>query len=490
MTLHDELVAPAAQAFTNPYLEGAYEPVTDEVTAVDLPVLRGPLPADIDGVYVRNGPNPQFAPIGRYHYFDGDGMLHAVHFDGGRATYRNRYVRTHEYLTEKAAGQALWRGIIESFAKNPPGDRRERNAANTDALFHHGNLLATWYRASKPHALDPITLDSRGEDDFNRTLTGEVSAHAKVDERTEQMMFFDYGINSPYLRYGVVDPAGSVVHFTGIDLPGPRLPHDMAITDNYSILMDLPLYNDPAAAAAGRFKLYFDRTRPSRFAVLPRFGDGAQARWFEADPAYIYHVVNSWEVGDEIVLVACRVTKPAPITDYGHPLAQLLAYMRPEAQLHEYRFNLATGASTERPLDDVNTEFPAIHQGRTGRPTRWSYNMRLKVDQTLLFDALMKYDVLTGTNEIHEFGPGNYGSEVVFIPRDGATAEDDGSLSMFCYNSATGRSEVWIYSAQRVTDGPICVLGLPVRVPLGFHATWVSGERMRAAARPAQLAAN
>ena len=295
-----------------------------------------------------------------------------------------------------------------------------------------------------------------------------MSAHGKVDEHTEQMMFFDYGINSPYLRYGVVDPAGSVVHFTGVDLPGPRLPHDMAITENYSILMDLPLYNDPAAAAAGRFKLYFDRSLPSRFAVLPRFGDGAQARWFEADPAYIYHTVNSWEEGDEIVLVACRVTKPAPITDHGHPLAQLLAYMRPEAQLHEYRFNLKTGASTERPLDDVNTEFPAIHQGRTGQRARWAYNMRLKVDQTLLFDALMKYDVLTGASEIHEFGPGNYGSEVVFIPRAGATAEDDGYLSMYCYNSATGRSEVWIYSALRVSDGPICVLGLPVRVPLGF----------------------
>jgi carotenoid cleavage dioxygenase len=490
MTLHEELVAPAAQAFTNPYLEGPYEPVTDEVTAVDLPVLRGALPTDIDGVYVRNGPNPQFAPIGRYHYFDGDGMLHAVHFDGGRATYRNRYVRTHEYVTEQAEGQALWRGIIESFAKNPPGDRRERNAANTDALFHHGNLLATWYRASTPQALDPITLDSRGADDFNSTLVGEVSAHAKVDEATEQMMFFDYGINSPYLRYGVVDPSGSVVHFTGIDLPGPRLPHDMAITENYSILMDLPLYNDPAAAAAGRFKLYFDRSLPSRFAVLPRFGAGAQARWFEADSAYIYHVVNSWEAGDEVVLIACRVTKPAPIADHGHPLAQLLAYMRPEAQLHEYRFNLATGATTERALDDVNTEFPAIHQGLTGRPARWSYNMRLKVDQTLLFDALMKYDVLTGTTEIHEFGPGNYGSEAVFIPRDGASSEDDGYLSMYCYNSATGRSEVWLYSAARVSDGPICVLGLPVRVPLGFHATWVSGERMRAAAGPAEPAAN
>jgi carotenoid cleavage dioxygenase-like enzyme len=487
MTLHEELVAPAAQAFTNPYLEGPYEPVQDEVTA-DLAVVRGELPTDIDGVYVRNGPNPQFAPLGRYHYFDGDGMLHAVHFDGGRATYRNRYVRTHEFLTERSEGGALWRGIIESFAKNPPGDRRERNAANTDAVFHHGNLLATWYRASKPQALDPITLDSRGEDDFRGTLTCEVSAHSKVDERTEQMMFFDYGIHAPYLRYGVVGPSGAVVHFTGIDLPGPRLPHDMAITENYSILMDLPLYNDPAAAAAGRFKLFFDPTLPSRFAVLPRFGDGVAAQWFEANPAYIYHVVNSWEQpaegGDEIVLVVCRVTKPTPVTDHGHPLAQLLAYMRPEAQLHEYRFNLRTGASTERPLDDVNTEFPAIHQGMTGQKARWSYTMRLKVDQTLLFDALMKYDVLTGTNEVHEFGPGNYGSEVVFIPRAGATTEDDGYLSMYCYNSATGRSQVWLYAAQRVSDGPICVLELPVRVPLGFHATWVSGERMRAAAIP------
>jgi carotenoid cleavage dioxygenase len=104
--------------------------------------------------------------------------------------------------------------------------------------------------------------------------------------------------------------------------------------------------------------------------------------------------------------------------------------MRPEAQLHEYRFDLSDGTCRERPLDDVNTEFPAIHQGRTGRPSRWAYNMRLKVDQTLLFDALLRYDLEAGSTAKHEFGPGRYGSEVVFIPRDGATSEDDGYLSM------------------------------------------------------------
>jgi carotenoid cleavage dioxygenase len=480
MTIHPEAVAPTMTATGNPYLEGPYQPVTEEVTAVDLPVIFGKLPVDIDGIYVRNGPNPQFSPIGRYHYFDGDGMVHAVHFSNGRATYRNRYVRTAEYVRESGAGRALWSGIIEPFTQNPPGDRRERNAANTDVLFHHGNLLATWYRASKPQALDPLTLASRGEDDFHGTLQGEVSAHAKVDEHSEELMFFDYGINSPFLRYGVVDPSGRVGHFTTLDIPAPRLPHDMAITEHHSILMDLPLYNDPAAAQAGRFRLFFDRELPARFAVLPRHGSGDQARWFEAAPAYIYHVVNAWEEGQTIVMVVCRVTKPTPVTDHGHPLAQLLAYMRPEAQLHKYRFDLGDGTCRERPLDDVNTEFPAIHQGRTGRPSRWSYNMRLKVDQTLLFDALLRYDLETGSTAKHEFGPGRYGSEVVFIPRDGATAEDDGYLSMYCYDAASDRSEVWIYEAADIEAGPICMLQVPVRVPLGFHATWISDERQRA----------
>ncbi|MFE6861428.1 carotenoid oxygenase family protein [Nocardia sp. NPDC057668] len=484
MPLNEELIAPAAEALTNPYLEGPYAPQADEITAVGLPVLAGELPVDLDGVYVRNGPNPQFAPMGRYHWFDGDGMLHAVHFENGRATYRNRYIRTAEFEAERAAGTALWRGVIEPWDGNPAGDRRERNSANTDVLYHHGNLLALWYRAGQPYALDPVSLETRGVDTFNGTLRGEVSAHAKVDERTGELLFFDYGINAPYLRYGVADAGGTVTHFTGLELPGSRLPHDMAITENYSILMDLPLYNDPRAAAAGRFKIFFDRNLPSRFAVLPRYGDGAQAKWFEAAPGYIYHTVNSWEEGEEIVLVVCRVTEPSPVSDRAHPLAQLLAYLRPEAKLYRYRFNLRTGATTETALDDVNTEFPAIDQGRTGRAGRYSYQMRLSVDRTMIFDAIIKYDIVTGAKETAPFGDGFLGSELTVVPRPGGAAEDDAWLTMFAHNNHTGLSEVWIYDAADLTSGPVCRLGLPTRVPLGFHATWVAGDRMRAAAQP------
>ena len=51
------------------------------IEAVNLPVI-GEIPRDLDGVYLRNGPNPQFPPVGRYHWFDGDGMVHAVENTG------------------------------------------------------------------------------------------------------------------------------------------------------------------------------------------------------------------------------------------------------------------------------------------------------------------------------------------------------------------------------------------------------------------------
>jgi carotenoid cleavage dioxygenase len=248
MSLHVETLERELAA-ENPYLGGPYEPTRQEVTLTDLEVV-GEIPDDLNGVYVRNGPNPQFDPRGRYHWFDGDGMVHALHLADGRASYRNRWIRTEAFELERQAEEPIWSGIIEPFSENPP-DAPEKDTANTDVIFHNDHLLALWYRAGKPYALDPVTLETVGSEDFGGTLRCEVSAHAKVDERTGELFFFDYGFTPPFMRYGVVGPDGLVRHFVPIDLPGPRLPHDMAITEKHAILMDLPLYNEPEAARAG-----------------------------------------------------------------------------------------------------------------------------------------------------------------------------------------------------------------------------------------------
>jgi carotenoid cleavage dioxygenase-like enzyme len=476
MSLHVDRIDLATATEVNPYLEGPFAPTHEEVTISDLDVV-GEIPDDLNGVYVRNGPNPQFEPKGRYHWFDGDGMVHAVHFREGGATYRNRWVRTGGFERERDAGTTVWRGIMEPWRDNPRGEP-EKDTANTDLIFHNERLLALWYRAGKPYALDPVTLDTLGAEDFDGTLRCEVSAHAKVDERTGELCFFDYGPKRPYMRYGVVSADGIVRHFVGIDLPAPRLPHDMAITERYSILMDLPLMNDPEAARAGRYKLFFDRATPSRFGVIPRYGKGEEVRWFEAEPCFIYHSVNAWEEGDEIVMDVCRVKRPEPRSDLDGPLAQMLSYLRLDAHLHRYRFDLRRGRTIEQVIDDDNSEFPSINLGLIGRRSRYAYNMHISPESTLLFDGLMKYDVESGEAETHWFGDGRWGSEAPFAPRPGAVAEDDGYLVSYVYDERDERSEVEVLDAADVGAGPLCRIKLPVRVPIGFHATWVPGERL------------
>jgi carotenoid cleavage dioxygenase len=474
MTLH---LDPVGQATENPYIAGAYAPTTDELTLGGLEVVEGRIPDDLNGVYVRNGPNPQYEPQGRYHWFDGDGMVHAVHFAEGQATYRNRWIRTDGFEREREAGEGLWKGIMEPWEQNPEGFP-EKDTANTDVVFHHDRLLALWYRAGKPYALDPVTLETLQTDDFGGTLRCEVSAHAKTDEVTGELMFFDYGIKPPYMRYGVVAPDGRITHFVPIDLPGPRLPHDMAITATQSILMDLPLVNDVKARAEGRYRLSFEREMPARFGLIPRHGRADQIRWFEAAPCYIYHSINAFDDGDEVVLDVCRVKQPKPRGDLTGPLAQMLTYMRLDAHVHRYRFNLVTGVTSEEVIDDENSEFPAINQGLTGRRSRNAYNMHISPEKSLLFDGLMKYDLDSGQAETRWFGDNRWGSEASFAPRPGATAQDDGYLVSYVYDEREGHSEVLVLDAADVAGEAVCRVRVPTRIPLGFHATWVSGERL------------
>ena len=140
------------------YIRDVYAPVDDERVDHNLEVI-GEIPKDICGAYVQNNPNPQFPPDGLYHWFDGDGMVHGVQLREGLATYRNRYVQTQSFQEESSAQKNLWRGILEPFS--PESQRPyDKDTANTDLIFHNGQLLATWWLSGQPYAIDPITLQT------------------------------------------------------------------------------------------------------------------------------------------------------------------------------------------------------------------------------------------------------------------------------------------------------------------------------------------
>ena len=463
----------------DPYLSGPYAPIDTEIDAEPIPVA-GEVPRDLFGAYVRNGPNPRRPPIGLHHWFDGDAMLHAVHLEDGKLRYTNRYVRTPAMALEDEAGRSLWKGLMEPFGDNP--NHAYKDTGNTDVIVHGGELLALWYVAGSAHRVDPRTLETHGEHRFGTERPMKLSAHSKVDERTGELLFFDYGPRPPFMSFGVVSPSGVLEHRTDIELPGPRLPHDMAFTERYAVLMDLPVFPRADALKQKKWQVDFHRDVPARFGVLPRRGEGAAIRWFEAEPCYVYHVVNAWEEDDSIVMIGCRCDDPIPdVRVEDGRYARAFANLRLDAHLHRWRFDLSTGRTHEESLDDRRAEFPSIDARACGRPSRFSYHMTIPDARTLFFDGIVKYDTTSGAAIAHHaFGDGVYGSEAPFAPRVGASEEDDGYLLTFVHDTRAERSELWIYDARAIERGPVARAAIPQRVPLGFHATWAPGDAIGA----------
>lgn len=481
---------------TVPALEGGFAPVLQEQVCDDL-VIEGEVPQDLNGLYVRNGPNRQFNAPGRYHFFDGDGMLHALRFDRGRVQYRNRWVHTQGLQEERAAGRALWQGVKDPPRRDRP-DQPLKNTANTDVKFWRGELLASWYLGGTVYRLDAADLSTLGPLAPDPRLAHlPISAHTKVDQSTGELMFFAYGKRPPYLWYGVLNAAGQVATLTEVPLPGPRLPHDMAVTQHYTVLHDLSLHYDTAALAAGRHKLAFHADQPARFGVIPRHGQSHEVRWFDASPCYLYHTVNAWEEADgqggtEVVMVGCPFRLPRG-QDGGidaERVPRMFSGLENDYLLQEWRFNLRTGLTRERVLDDtVNSEFPSIHAARLGLKTRYSWHIlmgRNRRPEDPRFCGLARHDLLRGTCQTYSEGPERWWSEAPFAPRtlpgagDRTAEEDDGYLVGFVWNEATQASQAYVTDAKDISRGPMCRITLPQRVPHGFHATWVCASRLDA----------
>jgi len=174
----------------HPNLTGGYAPIQMECSALNL-VIDGEIPLELNGTLYRNGPNPQFAPRGGYHWFAGDGMVHAFHIENGRVSYKNRWPRTVKWELENEAGESLF--AIFNPQENDPrvAGVQTNGTANTNIVWHGGKLLAL-VESNAPFELDPETLESLGTWTFNDKLEGPMTAHPKIDPDTGEMLFFGY----------------------------------------------------------------------------------------------------------------------------------------------------------------------------------------------------------------------------------------------------------------------------------------------------------
>lgn len=466
----------------HPYRSGPWRPQHTEWRADDCEVI-GEIPADLDGVYLRNTENPVHPALAPYHPFDGDGMLHLVGFRDGKAFYRNRFVRTTGFVAEQEAGGPLWAPLT---ARKGSGVRSDgtgirgylKDASSTDVVVHNGVVKSSHFECGDLWRLDPFTLDTLGPSAWGGRFPAQgVSAHPKVDEATGELLFFNYSLDAPYMHYGVLDPDDTLVHYIDVPLPGPRLPHDMTYTANYAIVNDLPMMWDEALAAKGAYLPRFHRELPTRLGVIPRRGSTQDIRWFDFDPTYVLHWTNAWEDGDELVVEGFFQHDPMPDVDrgasYDERMSRFISLDGFQSRLHRWRMNLVTGATSEESLTGTISEFGMINAQHAGQRHRYTY-AALGEPGRFLFNGLVRHDTATGAEESLRFGDGVFGSETAVAPR--GPGEDDAYLVTLTIDVANDRSECWVLDAARLADGPIARIRLPERISSGTHATWAPGS--------------
>jgi carotenoid cleavage dioxygenase len=465
----------------NPYLEGNFSPVKTEI-AVDSLETIGKIPEELNGLYVRNGPNPHHQPLNSYHWFDGDGMIHGVQFHNGAASYVNRYVNTECLVKEREAGRSLWHGLagrpnIRQLLF-PPCGIRQKNPANTGLVWHAGKLLALW-EVGAPYQVSVPDLKTLGPLDYGLPVKS-FTAHPKIDPVRNEMRFFGMSLGRyPTLQYGVIDQHDQLKHSAHIYLPNNTFMHDFAITRDFTIFLDLPYDFSLKTMVMKGIPFEFHHDRASRFGIMPRLGKANNIKWFEDDPCFIYHTLNAFESHDEdgnveVILQACRMPKGVLGSSAESQIVD-----DDVGRLHQWTFNLSTGNVSSEALDDRPCDMPRVNDALLGTQTRYGYTSEVfmgSVHGSPLFTGVTKHDFKYGASSQFQFGQDCFGGESVFVQRtSSSTSDDDGWLINIVYNAQSKTSEVVIIDALSLDAVPVARVPLPQRVPFGFHGTWVPG---------------
>ncbi|MGY4399126.1 carotenoid cleavage dioxygenase-like enzyme [Sphingomonas sp. UYAg733] len=444
----------------HPFLTGIHQPMADELTLEDLPVT-GTIPAVLDGRYLRIGPNPVAPDPAGYHWFTGDGMVHGVAIQQGKALwYRNRWIRSRRVAD----------GLGERAA---PGPRHGGfDTVNTNVQAIGGRTFALVEAGSYPVELSD-TLDEQTYNPFDDTLTGSFTAHPHLDPLTGEQHAIAYEATDPEtIRHIILSPEGRVVREEPIKVKhGPSI-HDCAITARFVVILDLPVTFSMKSLIGGHsFPYRWNPDHQARIGLLPRNGRGSETIWVDVDPCYIFHVANAFDLPDG------RVVMDAVVYDTMFADSTL----GPDAMsrgLERWTIDPATGTVERRTIDATPQEFPRPDERRFGQPYRYAYTLGLpKHDESFIGESfILKHDLETGIREVHDFGEGRYPGEFVFVPAGVDAGEDEGWLVGLVVDLPHQTTDLVIIDARSFAGEPVASVHLPHRVPPGFHGNWLARE--------------
>lgn len=435
------------------HLRGNWAPLHEEKTHEHLEV-EGSIPPELNGVYLRAGPNPLDAESA--HWFLGDGMMHGLRLEGGKALWhKNKFIQTPN--------------VTQPGAKPDNPFDLNYGTGNTHVVAHAGKILCL-EEAHWPWRIDG-DLNTIGVENFNGELTCSMTAHPKICPITGELLAFSYfSFEQPYLNYIRIGKDGLVKQIEGIEIPNMVMMHDFNITENHVIFMDLPLVFDLELISTG-IPYSFKKEAGARLGVMPRTGKGSDIRWFEIDPCYVFHPVNAFEKDGVITLYVSR--QESAFSGSSDEYANV-------GKLHRWQIDLNLGTVTEEKMDDRGGDFGRTDDRLVGLDSQYGYLMSLggegNAEEPVYGDKLYKYDLRSGDCEEHHLGNNVRGAEPVFAP--GGAGDDEGWILNLNHDETTGKSKFIILDAQNFSAPPIATIHLPERIPYGAHGNWVPDEAL------------
>ncbi|MBB5499401.1 carotenoid oxygenase family protein [Paraburkholderia sp. MM5384-R2] len=500
-----------SKSFPNsPTFQGLSRSVRIEAN-IDFLEIKGELPKDLNGSFVRCHPDPRFPPmLGDDIYVHGDGMLSALRLENGGASYRSRYVQTDRFKAETRAGRSLFGQYRNPWTDDPSVTGMDRGTANTTPLFHAGRLLAL-KEDSRPYECDPDTLETRGRWTADGAIKSpHITAHPKVDPLTGEAIFFGFQAKGPGTRdiaYYSIDRDGNVNHEVWFEAPFASFMHDFFITENYAIFPVFPAVTLTEKVKAGEPYYWWDPELPTWIGVLPRKGSASDIQWFSGPGRFGYHFYTAWEEGRRLHMKAFvmepEFPMPFPVLadmsvqttkavaggiyadgDISPTPGAAAAMPAPTTRLVEWIVNLdgpetafeeithQKGKFAEAPRYDPRYETKKLRHGwaNVRDLSRSTYG-----DPYVIMDCnvLEHYDFSSGEVQQYWYGEGRAGSEPLFVPRHPAAPEGDGYIVM-CLNVQDGQgSEFIVLDALDIGKGPLATMSLPYHPRFAFHGTWI-----------------
>ena len=451
------------------FFSGNNSPVFEERYVKNLEVT-GELPEWLNGVYMRNGPNPHFSSEKLTFPYDGDGMLHAIYFEKGGVAYRNKWIKTEELEAEKRAGKSLWNSVTspnflsrKTRKKYNAPNTPVKNTANTNVIQHGGHILAM-YEGGIPYKISE-NLETLGTFDYDGQVKGMI-AHPRTCPVTGELHFLQYSIiQYPFLRYYVISPKGKVIKDVPIYTKGVTLLHDMILTPNYIVFFACPMYLSLFRAMMLKNPMQWRPKKGTRIGVIPRNGNSKKVTWIEAEPYFVWHIMNGFEENGNIIVDYIKHEYQANTTTVNHTIPLL----------HRLKLNLQKGIISDNAMDDQNVEFPNINPRMTGKKYRFGYTTKTKKNDLEIghFTEMVQYDFEDNIYKTFRLPKGYTVGEPTFVPHPYKKEEAEGVVVTFVHDINTNLSKLVILDPLNFDKAPIATVSLPFRVPNGFHGDWV-----------------